>query len=39
MNDAPILIETPVAERAFADLAAMAFDNLTQRQEHRVGHV
>jgi hypothetical protein len=29
---------TPVAQRAFADLAAITFDNLVERQEHRVGH-
>jgi len=39
MNDGPILIETPVAERAFADLAAITFDNLRRGQEHQVGDV
>jgi hypothetical protein len=39
MNDGPILIETPVAERAFADLAAIPFDNFIKRRKHRVGHI
>src|SRR6266436_9911067 len=30
---------TPVAQRAFADLAAITFNYLIERQEHRVGHV
>jgi hypothetical protein len=38
INDGPILIETPVAERAFADLAAIPFDNFIKRRKHRVGH-
>jgi len=30
---------TPVAQSAFANLAAITFDNLIERQEYWVGHV